>query len=301
MTRKELDIIVPVYNTEAYLERCLNSILKQTYKDFNIVIIDDGSTDSSYDICEHYSQQYDNINAIHTNNRGLSCARNLGIHISESKYVGFIDSDDWIEELTLEKLINDAKQYDADISACNMYACKSMTVKREKNEMSDFEDSDTKVFYDQEVLRKYYRLFSVCNKIFKRELFDNIKFPERKIFEDARTTYRLANQANIATFNRYNGYNYFQRNTGIIGTLDINKMYDRVLMWNEIYEFVGKRIPEEKEYILTRKLNAILDALERIEDPTIDMYYKLIYELKRINNNKNLASSEKEKIKKYIK
>ena len=300
MEHKELDIIVPVYNTEAYLERCLNSILSQTYKDINILIIDDGSTDSSYDICEYYAKKHDNIKTIHTNNRGLSCARNLGIQVSESKYVGFIDSDDWIEKFMLEKLIKDAKQYNADISACNMYACKSLSVKREKNEINDFEDSDTKVFYNDDILKKYYKLFSVCNKIFKRKLFNSIKFPEGKIFEDARTTYRLANQAKTATFNRYNGYNYFQRETGIIGTLDINKMYDRVLMWNEIYEFVGKKIPEEKEYILSRKLNAILDALGEIKDTTIDIYYKLIEELQITNSNKNLTEEEKIKIKKYI-
>lgn len=300
MKHKELDIIVPVYNTEAYLERCLNSILSQTYKDFNILIIDDGSTDSSYDICEYYAKKHDNIKTIHTNNRGLSCARNLGIQVSESKYVGFIDSDDWIEKFMLEKLIKDAKQYNADISACNMYACKSLSVKREKNEINDFEDSDTKVFYNDDILKKYYKLFSVCNKIFKRELFNSIKFPEGKIFEDARTTYKVANQAKIATFNRYNGYNYFQRETGIIGTLDINKMYDRVLMWNEIYEFVGKKLPEEKEYILSRKLNAILDALGEIKDTTIDTYYKLIDELQITNSNKNLTEEEKIKIKKYI-
>lgn len=300
MKHKELDIIVPVYNTEAYLERCLNSILSQTYKDFNILIIDDGSTDSSYDICEYYAKKHDNIKTIHTNNRGLSCARNLGIQVSESKYVGFIDSDDWIEKFMLEKLIKDAKQYNADISACNMYACKSLSVKREKNEINDFEDSDTKVFYNDDILKKYYKLFSVCNKIFKRELFNSIKFPEGKIFEDARTTYKVANQAKTATFNRYNGYNYFQRETGIIGTLDINKMYDRVLMWNEIYEFVGKKLPEEKEYILSRKLNAILDALGEIKDTTIDTYYKLINELQITNSNKNLTEEEKIKIKKYI-
>ena len=301
MEHKELDIIIPVYNTETYLERCLNSILSQTYKNFNILIIDDGSTDSSYGICEYYAKKHDNINAIHTNNRGLYCARNLGIQISESKYVGFIDSDDWIEKYMLEKLIKDAKQYNADISACNMYACKSWSVKREKNEMNDFVDSDTKVFYNDDVLKKYYKLFSVCNKIFKREIFNSIKFPEGKIFEDARTTYKLADKAKIATFNRYNGYNYFQRETGIIGTLDINKMYDRVLMWNEIYEFVSKKLPEEKEYILSRKLNAIFDALGEIKDTTIDTYYKLIDELQITNSNKNLTEEEKIKIKKYIK
>ena len=300
MEHKELDIIVPVYNTETYLERCLNSILSQTYKDFNILIIDDGSTDSSYDICEYYAKKHENIKTIHTNNRGLSCARNLGIQISESKYVGFIDSDDWIEKFMFEKLIKDAKHYNADISACNMYACKSWSVKRKKNEINDFEDSDTKVFYNDDVLKRYYKLFSVCNKIFKRELFNSIKFPEGKIFEDARTTYRLAEQAKTATFNRYNGYNYFQRETGIIGTLDINKMYDRVLMWNEIYEFVGNKIPEEKGYILSRKLNAILDALGEIKDTTIDTYYKLIDELQITNSNKNLTEEEKIKIKKYI-
>ena len=298
MKPKMLDVIVPVYNTEDYIDRCIESILNQSYYDYNLILIDDGSQDSSYSKCFYYSKNCENIFLIHTDNKGLSSARNLGLSLSNSRYVSFIDSDDWIEKYMFEILINDIIKYNSDIAACNMYSAKSETEKREKNEMTDF-INDVKIFYGDDVLKHFYYLFSVCNKIFKRELFKNIKFPVGKKFEDARTTYRLAAYSNIATFNRYNGYNYFQRNNSIINTLTEYEMYDRVLLWNEISEIILKRLPMEVDYIAFRKNRSILEAINRVCDNQ-ELLKKIINEIMYPVDNVFTSDEEKEKILKLL-
>ncbi len=300
-SKRVLDVIVPIYNTAEYLDRCLDSILSQSFADFNIILVDDGSKDQSGEICDNYSRKYDKILAVHTKNNGLSSARNLGIQISQSAYISFIDSDDWIEKDMFKKLVTDLLTNNADIAACNMYRSISQTERREKNEITDFVDSDTLVFFDDEVLKQFYKLFSVCNKMFRRKLFDSIRFPVGKTFEDARTTYRLAYIAKIATFNRYNGYNYFQRNNGIMGTLTPELLFDKVLLWDELSKLVLSRIPSEYDYIVARKDRTILQSLFALEKnesaEALLIVRKLLNELVLpIQDNAFLSEEEKDKI-----
>jgi len=111
-----ISVIVPVYNVEKYLENCIDSILNQTYKNLEIILVDDGSTDKSSEICDNYSQQHSNIITIHKKNGGLSDARNKGIDAANGKYISFIDSDDTIDALFFETLYSLIKRYDCDMS-----------------------------------------------------------------------------------------------------------------------------------------------------------------------------------------
>ena len=300
---KKIDIIVPVYNTEEYLARCLNSILSQKFDDYNVILIDDGSRDNSGDICEKYSSKYNNVFTYHTSNHGLAAARNYGINVSNSKYVGFIDSDDWIEKRMIEYLVNDAYKNNADISACNMYTAYSFSNKKVKNEVCDFNGNKIKIYKDADVLKNYYYKFSVCNKIFKRSLFDNIMFPEGKIFEDARTTYLLADKSNIATFNKYNGYNYFKRSNSITSNISEDYLYDKIIVWNEIAKLVLEKLPEEKDYIIYRKNKVILEALDYLarKNCSDDIKNKIISEIEPFLNNQLINIEDKEKLKSFVK
>lgn len=116
----KVSIIVPVYNTEAYLERCLKSLVNQTLKDIEIICIDDGSKDNSVAILKKYSQLDKRIKIIEQENLGVSVARNNGLKLATGEYIGFVDSNDWIDLDFYEKLYNAAKKYDADISACGI-------------------------------------------------------------------------------------------------------------------------------------------------------------------------------------
>ena len=119
MNNPEISVIIPVYNGQSYISRCVESILRQTYEDYEILLIDDGSTDSSPIICDKYSTENSKIRVVHKENGGLSDARNMGIKESQGKYITFVDNDDWIEPQMLEKLHDAAKVHAADIVMCN--------------------------------------------------------------------------------------------------------------------------------------------------------------------------------------
>lgn len=116
----KLSIIVPVYKVEKYIRRCLDSIINQTFTDFELILVDDGSPDTSGEICEGYAKKDERIRVIHQENKGLSGARNTGVEVSKGEYIGFVDSDDWIELEMYEKLITAAEKYGADIVKCGL-------------------------------------------------------------------------------------------------------------------------------------------------------------------------------------
>ena len=127
---KELiSIIVPVYNVEQYLDDCLISIINQTYKNIEIILIDDGSTDKSGKICDEYAKKDSRIIVIHKENGGVSSARNAGLRIAKGAYIGFVDPDDWIAEDMYEVLYSNAKKYDADVSVCKYKIVKNNSIK----------------------------------------------------------------------------------------------------------------------------------------------------------------------------
>lgn len=113
-----ISIIVPVYNVEPYVSKCLESILRQTYQNIEIIIIDDGSTDGGSDICDAYAHKDKRIKVIHQSNEGVSGARNVGLRIAKGEFIGFVDSDDWIEADMYEYLLQNIQQQDADIAIC---------------------------------------------------------------------------------------------------------------------------------------------------------------------------------------
>ena len=120
-TEELISVVVPVYNVEKYLERCVDSIIKQTYKNLDIILVDDGSQDNSGKICDKYKEKYNNIQVIHQKNQGLSIARNNGLAIAEGNYITFIDSDDWIKKDMIESLFNAMHKYKADIASVAVY------------------------------------------------------------------------------------------------------------------------------------------------------------------------------------
>ena len=184
-------IIIPVYNVEAFLERCLQSILNQTYTDYELVLIDDGSTDRSGIICNEYAARYDKIKVIHQENGGISAARNAGIDYAVSKagdnsWIAFIDSDDYIHPKYLEYLLYAAKNGNTSISCCYYKSLK---------QGENFEKIDTFNFslLTPETLWTKDRsnaLFA-WGKLYSSDLYSSIRYPQGKIYEDEATTYKL--------------------------------------------------------------------------------------------------------------
>lgn len=209
-----ISVIVPVYNVEKYLERCIDSIIKQTYKNLQIIIVDDGSIDNSSLICDKYVLKDERIKVIHKKNGGLSDARNAGLKIASGKFYAFIDSDDFITDNTIEIMYKAIIQTNSDIAICNM--------------LRFYDDGNTSEFYcpcTKMTIYKDNERFqtlnqpSVCNKLFKAELFQNISFPYGKFYEDTYIYHELLYKAKNIVLTGHVGYMYFSRKESIIGQL----------------------------------------------------------------------------------
>ena len=224
-----ISVIVPVYKVEQYLHRCLDSILNQTFTGFEIILVDDGSTDGSGEICDRYAAKYNNIKVIHKENGGLSSARNAGLEIAKGKYIMFVDSDDMIHSKTLEKQLSILHETDADAVICSF---QRFFDEKEIDISSDKISSKITVFSGSDVEKQMFtntdvsNYVSSCGKIFKRELFNDISFPVGRLFEDEFTTYKIYYKCKKIAVTDDIHYFYYINTNGITGTLNINKRFD---------------------------------------------------------------------------
>ena len=188
-----ISVIVPVYNVEPYLEKCLDSIIGQTYKDLDILVIDDGSTDHSDEICDKYAEKDKRIKVFHTENRGLSAARNLGLENAKGEYIGLVDSDDWIEQDMFEALLSKIEETAADVAECGSFV--------------DYPEKSIKRTAIQQVVQSEESIEAllhgristqVWNKLYNRSCFENVRFPDGRSFEDIATTHKIINHKSVA-------------------------------------------------------------------------------------------------------
>ena len=178
-------VIIPVYNVEMYLPLCINSILKQTYQNLEIILIDDGSTDDSPGICDTYALKDNRIKVIHQQNQGAAVARNTGLENATGEYIVFVDSDDFINEKMIEKLYIALKQTDSDLSICNF------KYTSENGKEIDLKETDIKneVLYTEEIIDKLFQnnncgYIVIWNKMYKKDLWKQIRYPVGVIYED---------------------------------------------------------------------------------------------------------------------
>ena len=214
-----ISIIVPVYKVEAYLPRCVDSILAQTYKNLDIILVDDGSPDDCGKICDAYAEKDDRITVIHQANGGLSDARNAGIAIAKGAYLTFLDSDDWIPVEYIAYLYNLLKETGSAISLCNFL--KTTTEKLPET----VEPETVTVMKNDASLAKYIdlgddfhpQLVMACGKLFEASLFETIRFPVGRLHEDEFTTYKLFHFAPQTVLSKKPLYYYWQREDSIMG------------------------------------------------------------------------------------
>ncbi len=214
MNNELISIVIPVYNVEEHLEKCVSSIRNQTYKNLEIILVDDGSTDNSSAICDALAKEDSRIKVIHKENGGVSIARNIGIKTSTGVYIGFVDSDDYIDERMYE-LLHDAIMLDAaQMSVCNYSWVDSDGI------IINTTNVKNNVFTGDFVL-KYHLLdnFSIWtplwNKIYKREILQMVKFPVDKINEDSYVIHEIINNCSTISLIQNNLYKYVQRQGSI--------------------------------------------------------------------------------------
>lgn len=204
-----ISIIVPVYNVKDYLEKCLQSICVQTYKNLEIILIDDGSSDGSGELCDLFAQRDGRIKVIHQTNAGQSAARNRGLAVAQGEFLGFVDSDDWIEPDMYEFLYHLLKENGADISICSHYRDKG------KKSVAKYSSGEQFVFTRDEGIRalvvdRRIRNY-VWDKLYKRRLFSGITFPLNRIFEDIAISYRIFYKAEKIVVREFPKYHYVIR------------------------------------------------------------------------------------------
>lgn len=240
-----ISIIVPIYNVEKYLKTCLNSIVNQTYRNLEIILVDDGSPDQCGEICDEYAEKDDRIKVIHKENGGLSDARNAGINIASGKYIAFIDSDDYIADNFIQYLYDLCEGKNADMAECQYIEFKEES--KNENDLTKKEDYIVDVeqilemLYSEEDVERISTTV-VWNKLYKRELFDTIRFPKGKIHEDEFITYKLYWKMNskIAITNQ-KLYYYRNRVDSITGNEFNKKRLDYIEALQERLEFFKEK------------------------------------------------------------
>lgn len=274
MKSSMISIIVPIYNVERYLERCVNSLISQTYKDIEIILVDDGATDNSGIICDKFGAQDERIRVIHKKNGGLSDARNVGIGKSHGEYILLIDSDDYIEQTMCEELIKVAEETKADL-----VSFREQKVDEETGAIlgSILKETKTiKVMTGYEAGRNYlygrYIQHSACSKLYKRTLFNQVSFPVGMLAEDYATTYLYVFYSDTVAYYDRILYYYSVRANSIMTQHSMRLTLDVYKTACKVHEFELEYYSNEKKVVETAYTNCLLKTIARIYNEDSDCY-----------------------------
>lgn len=257
-----ISVIVPVYNVEPYLHQCVDSILAQTYTDFELILVDDGSPDNCGAICDEYAEKDSRIRVIHQKNGGLSAARNAGIDAARGEYLAFVDSDDWVHPEMLRLLHQAICQTGLQISACSFLRTHEREVVIEPVKL-DIIELDGASFYASE---KNVEACIACNKLYKRELFCKIRYPEGRTHEDEFVTYKLLYWAGKVAYIPAKMYFYYQNAQGIMGRPYSTERLNAVKAFEEQAAFFrNKQRPEVLRYARLKFIRESIGHILKLE------------------------------------
>lgn len=259
-----ISTIVPVYKVEAYLTRCVDSILSQSYSNLEIILVDDGSPDSCPAICDAYVKKDPRIRVIHKPNGGLSDARNAGMDIAHGKYFTFIDSDDYVTPDYIQALYTAAKRDDADISIVGM-----KRVFEGDSSSEGYKEEYIDCCYDtkaaiRELLTMGQISQEACGKLYKAEIFHGIRFPVGELYEDLAIMYQLFLRAERVAYSSRQLYRYFIREGSIMQAPFDMRQYVEVRWIEEGVALVAQRYPELDHEIRGRRVWSYFKTLYRI-------------------------------------
>ncbi|MDE7274151.1 MAG: glycosyltransferase [Lachnospiraceae bacterium] len=270
MDRPLISIIVPVYNVEPYLPRCVDSILAQTYGNIEVILVNDGSTDSSGKLCEDYARRDTRIHTIHKANEGLADARNQGIRASAGVYCSFVDSDDYIAEDCIAYLYHMARENCAQIAVCGYQKVDTQKgytdgrIRRKKNDT----DKAVRVYDSCQALEAllYQRgiIASAWGRLFQKELFSELAFPKGRQHEDVAVMYRLFEHAGTIAIGDAKKYYYRQRPDSIVHSAFDERRMDYILFTQECIAYMQNRHPELVNAAISRHFSACFELLASI-------------------------------------
>lgn len=257
-----ISVIIPVYNVEKYLDRCVQSVVDQTYKNLEIILVDDGSLDNCPLLCDNWMAKDNRIKVIHKSNGGLSDARNRGLEESNGKYITFIDSDDYVDINYVKELYNAIKSNDCDISVSGIVVKYSngTVLNKYTNIKEELTPKETlkKILYDDGID------ISATAKLYKKELFENIKFPKDRLYEDAATTYKLICLSKKIANNNVPTYIYMIRNDSIAQSSFNKKKMDLIKSTREMTDFIKNKYQDLNDACDRRLMYAYLSTISQL-------------------------------------
>lgn len=260
-----ISIVLPIYNVENYLVKCLDSVVSQTYENIEIILVNDGSNDESLTICNEYAKKDSRIKVYSKSNGGLSDARNFGVDKSTGRFITFIDSDDFVTDDYVEYLYYLVSKYDCKMSQSSLFVHYI-----NNNRVVDEGTNREAVLSAEEAIKKmcYHDEVDTCAyaKLYHRSLFNSIKFPKGKIFEDIGTTYKFFDAAGEIACGFIAKYYYEIRDNSIVTSSFSEKKFDLLDMTDEMRSFVDKKYPALKKATLRRTVYARFSTLNQMLD-----------------------------------
>lgn len=250
----KVSVIIPVYNVEKYLRRCLDSVVNQTYKDIEVILVNDGSPDNSKEICEEYVAKYSNIQLINQKNAGLGTARNTGLQYITGNAVTFVDSDDWLELDAIEYYVASMKKSDADIVVTQMIRKKEYF----SNEGTNGTTIKEEVLNQEQFAKKYFKIdgnnieYYACAKLYKREIAREVKYPVGLFAEDVPAAFGYIIRSQKIFYSTKVTYNYFFNDNSLTAKFT-DKDFDLEKIWDLVVE--EAKVYGNEDYILYAKVN----------------------------------------------
>ena len=288
----KVTVIVPVYNVEKYLDRCVESIISQTYRNIEILLVDDGSKDAGGKKIDEWERKDARIKAIHRENGGLSVARNTGIENATGSYLIFVDSDDWIHESMVEKMINALE--DGEIVCCGMIR----TDGKKNVDIDWFVEKQIVSGTDAVKMLVENSLFTshIQKNIFPRDLFDKVRFPEGKVYEDIRTAHKLFLQVDKVCILPEHYYYYFERCDSITNVVKLSNQIEWFDALNERAKELSFMLTEkEKQRVCAQR--AVIMSLAVVQNQFSDdekkKYKRRMKKIKRFLQKKDTGNAVK--------
>lgn len=272
----QISVIVPVFQVEAYLARCVESILNQSYQNLEIILVDDGSKDGSGKICDEFQTRDARVRVIHKENGGLSSARNAGLDAARGEYLAFVDSDDWIEPDCYETMLNQMKHWGAMLACAGRYDVDGATGEKTPGLCPEQEGC----IPAEEMVGKIFLWdgcdSSACDKLYHHSLFQHFRYPEGMVCEDVPVTYRIVLQAGQVALCNRRVYNYYHRPDSITtGKTITEKTFHFSNHTAEIYPYIREKHPaiaNQARYLRVLSLAHILLLLEQAETPVREKF-----------------------------
>ncbi len=245
----KISVIVPVYKVEPYLRKCLDSIINQTYRNLQIILVDDGSPDNCGAICDEYASKDSRIEVIHQENGGVSAARNAGLKLAAGDYIGWVDSDDWIEPDMYAYMLENMQKYEADIAVCSRLECfkeRKLFKGWRQMEVLDKKQALEKLLENGQ-MQNY-----LWDKLWRRELFAGITFPDGRTFEDIAVMHRIFAKAQRVVCLPEAKYFYLQHNASIVGNVCLKNRFNHYLAAKERYVEMVAEWPQFEALLLAQ-------------------------------------------------